>query len=447
MPVVPGTLRSLAELELLVSLSPCPACGNRDTRALQPHGGLAGRPRRTIGVTATCARCATERLLEVEAEGDLTAVRVERFHLGGAAPATTITPAQFMAELDRVAPTVVSEVEQLEPAAWRKSGAQLDRVITCLVELLKFAPAGVDRIEPGADAAAQADLAARPERYQRAWIEAELTRYLELDRRRQADAPRVWALEETARPAPRGELTSAALQRHRDWLHGERKGPGRLDLADLDATGAKVGTHELTWARLERVTLVRADLSFSTLEHAELLECDLSSANLGRCGFGHAHIVRGKFDRAALGLARFHDAEVTGGSFDAALLDRTSWNGARVTRVAFRQAEFGNAAFDGAHFVDCDLRGASLALSTPQPMGTTAGAVFERCDLRDTSWDGRDLTGARFIDCRWHGAHGRPGRVDGIEIIRPDLSARGDGRSIGGMADVLGLLGGILARA
>jgi len=184
MPVVPGTLRSLAELELLVSLSPCPACGNRDTRALQPHGGLAGRPRRTIGVTATCARCATERLLEVEAEGDLTAVRVERFHLGGAAPATTITPAQFMAELDRVAPTVVSEVEQLEPAAWRKSGAQLDRVITCLVELLKFAPAGVDRIEPGADAAAQADLAARPERYQRAWIEAELTRYLELDRRR-----------------------------------------------------------------------------------------------------------------------------------------------------------------------------------------------------------------------------------------------------------------------
>ena len=132
-------------------------------------------------------------------------------YLGGAAPSTTITPAQLLAELDRVAPTIVSEVEGLDPAAWRGNGARLDRVITCLVELLKLVPTGADR----------------------SWLDGELARDRALDRRRQADAPRQCAEHQFALE-PRDGLADAAMD-----ARAESHVAARPTL-DVEAVGVRV---------------------------------------------------------------------------------------------------------------------------------------------------------------------------------------------------------------
>src|SRR5690606_14741178 len=99
-----------------------------------------------------------------------------------------IRPGTFIAEIDRLIPRVRTSPEELAPIDWRASTAANERLITCLLELAKFLPPGADVIpDAGLEAGERADRAARPERYARAWITAELNRALALSDRYTAD--------------------------------------------------------------------------------------------------------------------------------------------------------------------------------------------------------------------------------------------------------------------
>jgi hypothetical protein len=52
------------------------------------------------------------------------------------------------------------------------------------------------------------------------------------------------------------------------------------------------------------------------------------------------------------------------------------------------------------------------------------------------------MDGTIFVDCKLHGVSGTPRRTEGVTFERPDLSAGGDGRTIGNAADVMALLRG-----
>jgi uncharacterized protein YjbI with pentapeptide repeats len=131
---------------------------------------------------------------------------------------------------------------------------------------------------------------------------------------------------------------------------------------------------------------------------------------------------------------------IDGGRFDRTWLSRGIWKGARVVGASFRNADFGDSRLDDATFVDCDLRGASFALHTPLlELGTTHSARFEGCDVRDTGWDQRDVHGAVFIRCRWHGASGAPTHCTDVTIEDPDLSPEGDRSGVAGPDAVFAL--------
>ncbi|HUJ62875.1 MAG TPA: hypothetical protein VLX92_30440, partial [Kofleriaceae bacterium] len=92
-----------------------------------------------------------------------------------------------------------------------------------------------------------------------------------------------------------------------------------------------------------------------------------------------------------------------------------------------------------AEFTDCDFRGADFS-NVKDLLGSSFEAVFVRCDLRDTRWQGRELHCVRFVDCKMAGVTGTP-ELASTAIERPDLSPAGDGSSIGSARDVLQLWG------
>jgi uncharacterized protein YjbI with pentapeptide repeats len=429
--------RTLAEMDFAASLEPCPRCGSRSKVELD----LIGSGDRWT-LSGTCPRCATPRAFTFRTFGDPLKGAYQRRHLGDERPSQIIRPGKFIAEVDRLIPHVRTTPEELPPIDWRASTAANERLITCLLELAKFVPPGAEAIpDEVLDAAERADRAARPERYTRAWIDAELARSLALSDRYTADAPRIWKLEErgeTGLPA-QGEIDRDSLRAHERWLAAGRSGNGRLVVAGLDASGMRLAGVEMTAARLERVDLSKSELEAAHLVEAELRDVQLDGARMSSVQLQRATIVGGSFVGADLALAVLEGARIEEARFDRADVDRSVWKGARAEATSFDAVVFGNAILDGVRFSGCTFRGADFAPLDELFPATTRGAVFEDCDLRNTRWDDRDLTGVRFVRCKLDGIQGRPKSVADIEVVEPDLSPDGDGSDIGTLDDVLDL--------
>ena len=148
----------------------CPACGDAAPPDFEIRGG---EDRWTL--TAACPGCRTPRTFSFRTIGHPLDVTPEHRHLGGLAPSPVVSPAQFLAELDRLLPELEAlEVERLDPATWRARTEAKNRASTCVIELSKLTS------PPRADLRAIRD------------------RLLDLDARFAADAPRIWALEEAS---------------------------------------------------------------------------------------------------------------------------------------------------------------------------------------------------------------------------------------------------------
>jgi uncharacterized protein YjbI with pentapeptide repeats len=435
---IEGQLRSTIELRFAAGLYPCPGCGSREVGEMKTYLS-AGR----YFAIVSCPDCRSSRKLSFRMRSHPPSPSLERHELGGSEPSSVIRPVQFVEELDRVSAGVVCEPEKLAPGEWYANLSAIYQASICIVELLKFIPDGADSVPDSAhDKTGRADALTRPEKYRRARLASELDRYRDLFARHEKDGPRIYALE-PPRPTPRGELSSRALEAHLQWVRRGRKGDGRLDITNIDGAGGKVGAQDMSGALLEGVIFDRADVSFSTFAGAELTGVRMVQTDLQSCSFVGARLARCDFTGAILALGKLDDALIEGGRFDHAYLNRCLWRRTRVQGASFCYADFANSVLDDAVFINCDLRGANLSLRKDL-LGTTTRTRFERCDLRDTRWEGRYLDGAVFIDCRFHGASGRPALIAGVRIERPDHSPDGDGSVIGRGAEMLSVWRGLV---
>lgn len=360
-----------------LSLLPCPACAARDWTWLFDRSG-AGGTRIYSGACRPC-RARSEARFHVPPvlEGSPAP---PRFHLGGAQPSALIGPGEFLAEVARLAPGVDADPRRLAPEIWDAQWQGLVRLITCLTELIK------------SGGTAECGIETLVSTHMR--LCAVLAEY-------EADAPRVLALKTAANPPRlvRGEISSRSLEAHLQWVRRGRTGEGRLDVANVKLAGVKIGAKDLSGARIQGAVLERCDASFSTLAGAELEKVSFVQAHLGNCRFDEARVQDCDFLGANLALAKFSGATFCGGRFERAFLDRSTFRGARLNGVNFREAEFGNALLDDAVFMRCDLRGAKLSLNTARVLGTNVRTRFEGCNLRATTWQGRDLASVLFVDC------------------------------------------------
>lgn len=432
--------RSGTEMLFAASLETCPNCGTTEPAKLDLVGSGT-----SWSVTGECPRCQKTRSHAWATEGNPLQAKVLPRQLGDERPSQIIRVGRFIDELDRLLPLLRPAPEQLQPIEWRASLSAIERVLTCLYELLKFVPAGMQIIpDTKLTEAERKDRSARGERFQRAWLQGELDRALALRERYTKDASRIWALEAPAAAAPAvGAVDRDSLMRHAAWVRAGRKGPGRLDVTGYSAKGLRYGGVDFTGAHLERVTFDNALLDAAQMIEAELVDVSAREAICTSIKLQGARITGGTFYRAQLALAVLDDAVIDETSFEEANLDRSTWAGAATTAASFDRVVFGNAWLDGARFRGCTFRKADLRLLTEGIKCTTRGALFEDCDLRFTRWDGRDLDGATFIRCKLAGITGTPASLANVRIEDPDLSPEGDGSDIADADDVLALWQGV----
>lgn len=381
-----GDARSWSEMRFAASLVACVGCGSFDLGELQPQPSMMG----TEILSGQCPQCGTKREVRfrIRFESGRPCVDLNyeppAFHLGGPEHSCLIRPQQFVAEIARLTPMLVWTPETLTPAAWRKQWAINSRLMTCLNELLKFDT--------------------HPEPHTRTSITSERDRLATLVEAFRNEGPRIWAQEEAASPrlVPRGELNARSVYLHGQWLRRGRIGDGRLDIAQIDASGRKIGFMDLTAARLERINFTRSNLAFAKFDRAELTDVTMVQANLTDCSFTGT-LIRCDLLGANLAYGHLDDVMIVGGRFDRAQLDRSVFRHAKVEGVSFVGTDFGNSALDDSIFSDCDFRGASFSLHTTDLLGSNARTRFERCDLSETTWEGRNVDSAVFIDCKPHG--------------------------------------------
>jgi uncharacterized protein YjbI with pentapeptide repeats len=403
---IAGRPRSLAEMLFVAGLLPCSACG--DHRPVEWHAGGRGA---TWTLRGACPRCATQHSFEFICDCDPIAAPHAELELGGGEPSTVLDPHTLVLEIDRLMPTIAVRPGVLGDPQWSANWARLVRLRIALNELAKFLPAGAQAI--AVDGAAERDQRQRPERYARAWIEAERARWAQIAEQLAADFARIAAADPIlSRPTrPRGRIDKLAIQNHARWLARRRTGLGRLDVVTTDARGRDLSGANLAACHIEGAWFHKATLEVARFDRAELTDVDFTQASLAATSFAGAAL---------------HSC-----AFDQARLQNTSWRSARVTETRLRDALLVEARLDGAMFSGCDLRGGSLRGAW------LAGAVFERCDLRGVIFTGADLNRATFRACKVAGARGKPATIDGWTVIDADFSDTGDGSDLGDAEDLL----------
>jgi uncharacterized protein YjbI with pentapeptide repeats len=373
---LPGEPRSWEEVRFAASLVACPGCGEPAPDASRLRPSALDK----ITLENQCAGCGTNWTVRFRIALERGRPRrnldapPESCHLGGLDPSTVIRAEQFVAEIERLSPLLAPEPGKLGHTDWRRQWYLQRRLLTCVNELLKLRPNDVGLL-------------------------AQRDRLLEVTEAFRRDAPRIHALEMAKTPVvrPRGELTARSMEMHRQWLQRGSVGEGRLDIADVDASGRRIGFMNLTSARLERVNFNHSNLAFAKFDRAQLIDVSMVAANLVDCSFT-GELIRCDLRGANLAYGKLDAVVITQSRFDRAQLDRSLFRRAQISGARFAGADFGNTALDGTVFTDCDLRGASFSLHTPDLLGTLVGTRFQRCDLRDTTWNGRRRCDATFIE-------------------------------------------------
>lgn len=98
---------------------------------------------------------------------------------------------------------------------------------------------------------------------------------------------------------------------------------------------------------------------------------------------------------------------------------RSSWRVGRSVRTSFVGTQLVDAVLTHAVFTECDLRAANLAIVNSTVPDAFVRIEFNGRDLRATNWDGRNLAGARFVDCKMYGVFGLPRRLEGRRSCAP----------------------------
>lgn len=170
--------------------------------------------------------------------------------------------------------------------------------------------------------------------------------------------------------------------------------------------------------------VVRADLSGSILAGSVLRELRANEARFDRIDAARAKWKACRFVECSLVAALFDGSGMDSCDFSRANLTGSRWRGANAVQCRFAGAMLFDADCHQSIFAECNFRGADFG--TRNPSLDSTGAFFYRCDLRESGWGERDLSGVRFVECKMFGVHGRP-KVADVIVTAPDTSPDGDG--------------------
>jgi hypothetical protein len=167
--------RSSPECHLYIELHPC-ACGER--AGLDTHRLESGTDGLVAVYEGTCPGCRTHRRFDFALDPELP----PGGKFGGRSLSQVIDAGQYLAVADAAARSVPADTSQLDTDARAHARATLARAIAALEEVVKFIPAGADRVPPDAlfTPAGRAVYDAEPGRFRKLRLDAVLGAYREL---------------------------------------------------------------------------------------------------------------------------------------------------------------------------------------------------------------------------------------------------------------------------
>lgn len=192
-------------------------------------------------------------------------------------------------------------------------------------------------------------------------------RLLRTDEVSPPEHPKVTVIDCNKTLKPPSDEFTLAVKDHRALVRGEKKQPGRVDLAqlaqpclDLSKKTFPFSMEKLSFARanLSGADLSGAELNGADLGHAHLEGTNLSTANLKGANLGFAQL-----DKANLGYAHLEGASLVSAELPHALLSNTWLAGSDLTDADLREAGLYNSHFD----LSTDLQRTRLAYSEFEP--------------------------------------------------------------------------------
>lgn len=229
---VPGPVRSSAEMNFFASLQPCAKCGTLSRTGFLTYG----EQRKGCWLWGKCQGCGVGLHFGFTRDSTFDASH-PYLELGGPEPSRVITTEQFARELDRLTAEIRFDVpDPIPDDGWSAQYDRIERAMTCLLELGKFATSD----QPS-------DLVAR-----RANVEAVRERYI-ADRQRRNSAPRPEAPRAVTPvvakpPAPVARPPSAVSE-----LIARKLAQAAAELAEAEREALASGKEPLDCAALRKL--------------------------------------------------------------------------------------------------------------------------------------------------------------------------------------------------
>lgn len=131
--------RSSPECHLYIELHPC-SCGER--RGPAQHRLVSSDDGLVAVYEGACPKCGTSRRFDFLLDPEIP----PGTKLGGAKPSTIIDAGEFLAVADEAARAVPGDTSRLDAAGKQRARIVMQRAVDALEEVLKFVPAGADRV-------------------------------------------------------------------------------------------------------------------------------------------------------------------------------------------------------------------------------------------------------------------------------------------------------------
>jgi uncharacterized protein YjbI with pentapeptide repeats len=158
------------------------------------------------------------------------------------------------------------------------------------------------------------------------------------------------------------------------------------NLSQADLRGAEIVGTSLRNARLHQALLNGARFFQAILDGADFSGADLSDCRIEKCSVRNI-ILKAKLDRAYLTGVRFQEID-----FSRSSLNESDFSGQDLSGV-----NFDNASLVGANFLGCDLSNASFQ-GANLSKAILANANLSNANLTDAIIDNAVVTGARFAN-------------------------------------------------
>jgi uncharacterized protein YjbI with pentapeptide repeats len=154
------------------------------------------------------------------------------------------------------------------------------------------------------------------------------------------------------------EDLGAALEQHATWLASHKSAGACLDLEGVDLEAAQLAGKDLRLAKLARANLRHADLSGAILIAADLSGANLSYATVNDAELQHSNLSGANLEGAKCNKAVMRHANLSNARLFDTVFEQTDLRNADCTRANGRRASFTAAQLEGTLFVDADLRDA-----------------------------------------------------------------------------------------